>query len=420
MNKLPNFLSLFKETKFLAENKKKGKGIFKDIVLPYQEYPKVNSSNHKKDINAVMFYLENKSLSEKFLNISHDSCKDIFKDFCKKNNLKVNWQKIKIPLKDFNNVIFHLKNKYRRERPKEYIKNLDPSLAAEIKNMNSFSFPSGHTGSAYFIAGMLSKLYPNYSTNFEDIAELIGQSRIENGVHYPSDVNYGRMLGEYCSDYIFNKDDFNYEHKDIKKKDRKKLINFLFAQNQNKKNLLYDMVDFITLTNQIEGIHINQKECISACKKFLQGYDLESISKDDNIITQIKMIVNAFRLGNLDCIGKFQIIHSNFNRSQIGGSTPSSIRNYTGHSSFGNTYSSPEDIYRHCRQLRHIKNPFIKHIAFEWIHPFEDGNGRTGRIILLSDLDFDFSKANSFISSNYIENIQSFISTNKNIDNILL
>ena len=419
MKKLPNFLSLFKETKYLAEHKKKGKGVFKNIDLPYQEFPRVNSLNHKKDLNYVMFYLQNKSLGENFLKVAHDSCKKIFKDFCKKNNLKVNWKKIKPVLNDFNNVIFHLKNKYRRERPKEYIKDIDKDMSKKIKDMDSFSFPSGHTGSAYFIAGILSKIYPNYRKNFEDIAELVGQSRIENGVHYPSDVNYGRLLGEFCSNYLFDDNHFNYHHKQIRKKDKKDFINFLFKNNENKSDLLYNMSDFIITSNKIENINIDNNKCVDACKKFLQGYDLESLTNDDNIVCQIKMLIAAFKLGKMDCIGKFQAIHSIFNKKQINNSTPGAIRNYSDYSSFGNSYSLPENIYHHCNRLRHINNPEIKHVAFEWIHPFEDGNGRTGRIILLSDLNFDFSKVNDIIENDYIKNIQNFISLNKHIDNIL-
>ena len=41
-----------------------------------------------------------------------------------------------------------------------------------------------------------------------------------------------------------------------------------------------------------------------------------------------------------------------------------------------------------------IFNPILKHIVYEWIHHFCDGNGRSGRILLLNDLDYNFSKVN--------------------------
>jgi fido (protein-threonine AMPylation protein) len=49
--------------------------------------------------------------------------------------------------------------------------------------------------------------------------------------------------------------------------------------------------------------------------------------------------------------------------------------------------------------------PFGKHAYYEWIHPFCDGNGRSGRIILARDLDFDFEEILKYIGDDYLPNI---------------
>lgn len=68
---------------------------------------------------------------------------------------------------------------------------------------SSFSFPSGHATLAMalygFVAYMLCKLYPKHTTLIVTAASaiilLIGFSRLYLGVHFPSDVVAGYLLG---------------------------------------------------------------------------------------------------------------------------------------------------------------------------------------------------------------------------------
>ena len=55
----------------------------------------------------------------------------------------------------------------------------------------------------------------------------------------------------------------------------------------------------------------------------------------------------------------------------------------------------------------------MRHIVYECIHPFGDGNGRSGRIILLSDLDYNLAKINDLIGHNYINKLIAYQNTNK-------
>jgi undecaprenyl-diphosphatase len=57
------------------------------------------------------------------------------------------------------------------------------------------SFPSGHTATSFACATILAAYVPRLRVPFFLLAALIGLSRIYNGMHYPSDVLAGAILG---------------------------------------------------------------------------------------------------------------------------------------------------------------------------------------------------------------------------------
>jgi len=89
-----------------------------------------------------------------------------------------------------------LKKKTRRDRP--FIK--IPEIANRIKPPDKFSFPSGHTASAFLMATVFGSVYPFLMIPAFLLAALIGFSRIYNGVHYTSDVIAGIFLGVTCAE----------------------------------------------------------------------------------------------------------------------------------------------------------------------------------------------------------------------------
>ncbi|MFA6457261.1 MAG: phosphatase PAP2 family protein [Bacteroidota bacterium] len=62
---------------------------------------------------------------------------------------------------------------------------------------DEFSFPSGHTAAATVAALLFSIALPAATPFFVTLTILIGLSRIYLGVHYPSDVVMGFVLGVF-------------------------------------------------------------------------------------------------------------------------------------------------------------------------------------------------------------------------------
>ncbi|MGL4292651.1 MAG: phosphatase PAP2 family protein [Bacteroidales bacterium] len=90
-----------------------------------------------------------------------------------------------------------LKQLVKRERPFEkypdYIVNRVPE--------SGYSFPSNHTGGAFALATSLSLNYPKWYVIAPSYlwAAAVGYSRLELGVHYPSDVIAGALIGSACA-----------------------------------------------------------------------------------------------------------------------------------------------------------------------------------------------------------------------------
>ena len=93
-------------------------------------------------------------------------------------------------------VTYGLKYAFDRERP--YVKY--PEKIHPIEPEDSPSFPSGHTAAAFSLATSLSITYPKWYVIAPSAVWAcgVGMARMNQGVHYPSDVFAGAAIGIGC------------------------------------------------------------------------------------------------------------------------------------------------------------------------------------------------------------------------------
>lgn len=84
-----------------------------------------------------------------------------------------------------------VKNLIGRPRPFE----IWPDLPCLLAPPDRFSFPSGHTMTAFSVLGSFAVLLPVLAPWYLAAAVLIGLSRVFLGLHYPTDVLVGALLG---------------------------------------------------------------------------------------------------------------------------------------------------------------------------------------------------------------------------------
>ena len=93
-----------------------------------------------------------------------------------------------------NAVLKPLWGRRRPERAKHHV-----PFARRVRMPRSRSFPSGHAASAFAFAGGVAAEAPVPGGLLTVLATLVAYSRVHTGVHYPSDVVVGAVIGAALS-----------------------------------------------------------------------------------------------------------------------------------------------------------------------------------------------------------------------------
>lgn len=67
--------------------------------------------------------------------------------------------------------------------------------AVQRSGAGGYSFPSNHALNIFCTAMFLGYFFPKWRIPFFIFATLVALSRVYNGVHYPSDIFFGAVLG---------------------------------------------------------------------------------------------------------------------------------------------------------------------------------------------------------------------------------
>ncbi len=109
-------------------------------------------------------------------------------------------QNLKLEILPF---IKHHKEHFSTSRPFDLAEQFEiPFEYDYLETAQTPSYPSGHTAQAYYTAIKLSNTFPQLKDQLFTLAKMIEESRVDMGVHFPSDNTAGIVLAHQLAGVI--------------------------------------------------------------------------------------------------------------------------------------------------------------------------------------------------------------------------
>ncbi|MBZ9909604.1 phosphatase PAP2 family protein [Mesorhizobium sp. BR115XR7A] len=105
-------------------------------------------------------------------------------------------------------VVDPAKDVWKRPRPHQ----LSDLVKPVVKLSSSGSWPSGHATVGTIMGIILSDMVPERRAEIMARAAEFAHNRIVGGIHYPSDVEMGKISGSVIAAVLLNRDDFKAEY----------------------------------------------------------------------------------------------------------------------------------------------------------------------------------------------------------------
>ena len=387
--------------------------------IPHVNYPQGIETSMKQDVELVKSCYHNPMCDDEFLETSNEKPFELFKSYVLNNDLDYDIGMLDQINEDLSALVLNLKYKYNRPRPKKHMRTNNIVFPYEdIKESGTPSYPSGHAAHAFFNAAMISKSHPEHEMRLRNLAEMIGQSRVDLAVHFPSDVSFGKFIGEMCASRClgFTPEkklmEGNMSREDVRDS-REKFRLAAKKHNQSEHGTRYvdELCEFIIRSNQIERYDVDHSEAEQACESFLNGLPVKYCTENKYIRSHLDALDAASHCDTIDSPDKVQYVHKAMGQDVLERGFSGMFRDFHHCArSTGYQYTAPKNIPSVVLDWCNAPNSdkFKRHIMYECIHPFSDGNGRSGRIILCCDMLFDFAAVNDMIGSDYIPKIVAY------------
>ena len=150
---------------------------------------------------------------ESEVNLTVDAFKSVLGPWCTSDNLPQLAKLFKQLSKDSKPFAGAAKNHFKRPRPAAE----DARIHVPIEVDTSYSYPSGHATRGTMYALILAELDPAHRDAILKRGREIGWDRVVAGLHHPSDIYAGRVLGKALAESLLADPKFKDELPALKK-----------------------------------------------------------------------------------------------------------------------------------------------------------------------------------------------------------
>lgn len=170
---------------------------FKNVPPPSNESGE--TEDELKKLNSIL-------VDDEFVESADDIDKH-FKNYLESKKLEYPKEEIKKYMAGVRSIILQLKYHYNRPRPGQIAqaRGIDEFDPESLKSASTPAYPSGHAAQGRFIGKLLGDIYPEHKEQLVKIGDDIAYSRNMAKVHYPSDSEFGKKLGDHLYDFIKDK-----------------------------------------------------------------------------------------------------------------------------------------------------------------------------------------------------------------------
>lgn len=171
-----------------------------------------------------------------------------------------------------------------------------------------------------------------------------------------------------------------------------------------------DLVKFIMRTNAIEGYKLKRAEVREAVEGVRAGYPISYVTSDPHIVSSLRMLEYLGTIKRMDA-NTIRELHRQQGKESIEVGAPGMYRTTEAMSSGGKKYSAGAETGAAMQwwEKQSFADPFQQIAVLMEIHPFEDGNGRVGRMALLWLNGMDLKKTLKEIEGPYIKRLEASI-----------
>jgi len=165
-----------------------------NYYFQHKGYP-LSVEEQAKDLAKVVAQYSDRVVNEKLQKICDKEFERLFQIYIESKGQSYNAGYYVMLIRSLEPIIMKLKVYYDRPRPDALAKEMGIDFKGDyLASAQTPSYPSGHTIQAYVLAHVLSEQFPEHEENLLKIAEMISQSRIDRGVHFPTDIEHGREI----------------------------------------------------------------------------------------------------------------------------------------------------------------------------------------------------------------------------------